>query len=145
MALIYCTCVIFLTCCHEITFMSILRAIAFGWMVQGITDDKSTLVQVMASYHEATTHCLSQCWPRSVLPYGIARLQWVKHVGNVSESGFRFNKYVVIIVSFTLQFQICNLFIVECWFNGTDCTPEKNYEKGPYCFNGPGTGNYVLK
>ena len=28
--------------------------------------------------HQATSHYLSQCWPRSVSPYGITRLQWVK-------------------------------------------------------------------
>ena len=31
----------------------------------GIIDDKSTLVQVMAWYHQATSHYLSQFWPRS--------------------------------------------------------------------------------
>ena len=30
--------------------------------------------------HQATSHYLSQCWPRSVSPYGITRLQWVKIV-----------------------------------------------------------------
>ena len=34
-------------------------------------DDKSSLVQVMAWCHQATSHYLSQCWPRSVLPYGL--------------------------------------------------------------------------
>ena len=41
------------------------------------TDDKSTLVQIMAWCHQATSHYLSQCWPRSLLPYGVTRLQWV--------------------------------------------------------------------
>ena len=40
-------------------------------------DDKSTLVQVMAWCHQATSHYLSQCWPRSLSPYGIPRPQWV--------------------------------------------------------------------
>ena len=40
-------------------------------------DDKSTLVQVMAWCHQATSHHLSQCWPRSQSPYGITRPQWV--------------------------------------------------------------------
>ena len=30
------------------------------------TDDKSTFVLVMAWCHQATTHYLSQCWPRSM-------------------------------------------------------------------------------
>ena len=43
-----------------------------------LTDDKSTLVQVMAWCHQATSHYLSQCWPRPVSPYGVIRPQWVK-------------------------------------------------------------------
>ena len=31
----------------------------------------------MAWYRQATSHYLSQCWPRSMSPYGIARPQWV--------------------------------------------------------------------
>ena len=30
-------------------------------------------VQVMKRCHQATSHCLSQYWPRSVSPYGVAR------------------------------------------------------------------------
>ena len=42
------------------------------------TDDESTLVQVMAWCHQATSHYLSQCWPRYMSPYGVTRPQWVK-------------------------------------------------------------------
>ena len=38
---------------------------------------KSTLVQVMAWCRQATSHYLSQCWPRSLSPYGATRPQWV--------------------------------------------------------------------
>ena len=38
----------------------------------------STLVQVMAWCRQATSHYLSQCWPRYVSPYGVTRPQWVK-------------------------------------------------------------------
>ena len=48
------------------------------WMPQDLTDDKPTLVQVMAWCHQATTHYLNQCWPRSPTPYGVTRPQWVK-------------------------------------------------------------------
>ena len=41
------------------------------------TYDTSTLVQVMGWCRQAPSHYLSQCWPRSVLAYGIIRLQWV--------------------------------------------------------------------
>ena len=44
---------------------------------QDSTDDKSTLVQVMAWCRQATSHYLSQCWPGSVTPYDITRPQWV--------------------------------------------------------------------
>ena len=44
---------------------------------QNPVDEKSTLVQVMAWCHQATSHYLSQCWPRSMPPYGITRPQWV--------------------------------------------------------------------
>ena len=42
------------------------------------TDDKSTLVLVMAWCLKAPSHYLSHCWPRSMLPYVITRPQWVK-------------------------------------------------------------------
>ena len=46
-------------------------------MPQDLTDDKSTLDQVMAWCRQATSHYLSQCWPSSMLPYGVTRPQWV--------------------------------------------------------------------
>ena len=39
------------------------------WMIQNLTYDKSTLVQVMAWCRQATSHYLSQCWPRSLSTY----------------------------------------------------------------------------
>ena len=44
--------------------------LALRWMSLDLTDDKSTLVQVMAWCHQATSHYLSQGWPRSLSPYG---------------------------------------------------------------------------
>ena len=53
--------------------------IALRWMPPNLTDDKSTfLVQVMAWCRQATSHYLSQCWPRSMSPNGVTRPQWVK-------------------------------------------------------------------
>ena len=52
--------------------------IALIWMSPYFTDDQSTLVQVMAWCHQATSHYLSQCWPRSLSPYGVTRPKWVK-------------------------------------------------------------------
>ena len=51
--------------------------IALRWMPLDLTDDKSTLVQVMAWCHQATSHYLSQCCPRSMSSNGITRPQWV--------------------------------------------------------------------
>ena len=50
---------------------------ALRWMSLDLIDDKSTLVQVMAWCRQATSHYLSQCWPRSMSPYGVTRPQWV--------------------------------------------------------------------
>ena len=47
------------------------------WMSLDLTDDKLTLVQVMAWCLMAPSHYLSQCWPRSLSPYGVTRPQWV--------------------------------------------------------------------
>ena len=52
------------------------------WMTLDFTDDKSTLVQVMAWCRQATSHYLSQCWPRSLSPYGVTT-QWVNHICQV--------------------------------------------------------------
>ena len=54
--------------------------IALIWMSLDFTDEQSTLVQVMAWCRQATNHYLSQCWPRSLSPYGITRPQWGKGV-----------------------------------------------------------------
>ena len=51
--------------------------IALRWMPQDLTNDKSTLVQVMAWCRQAASHNLSQCWPRFMLPNGITRPQLV--------------------------------------------------------------------
>ena len=55
----------------------ISREIAPWRLSLNLTDDKSTLVQVMAWCRQATRHYLNQCWPRSMSPYDITRPQWV--------------------------------------------------------------------
>ena len=50
---------------------------ALRWMPWHLTDDKSTLVQVMALCRQVTSYYLSQCWPGSMSPYGVTRPQWV--------------------------------------------------------------------
>ena len=55
-----------------------LLKLCWDVMPQVLIDDKSTLVQVIAWCRQATSHYLSQCWPRSLSPYGVTRPQWVK-------------------------------------------------------------------
>ena len=57
--------------------LGISHEISLRWMPLDLTGDKSTLVQVMAWCRQATSHYLSQCWPRSLSPYGVTRPQWV--------------------------------------------------------------------
>ena len=52
--------------------------IALRWMPHNFTNEKSILVQVMAWCRQATSHCLNQCWPRSMPPYDVTSTQWVK-------------------------------------------------------------------
>ena len=56
--------------------------IALIWKSLGLTDDQSTLVQVMAWCRQATSHYLNQCWHRFISPYGITRPQWVNTYTN---------------------------------------------------------------
>ena len=60
-------------------------------MPQDLTDDKSTLVQVMAWCRQATSHYLNQCWPRSPTPYGVTRPQWVNSTANVEVKAWMSN------------------------------------------------------
>ena len=60
-------------------------------MPQDLTNDKSTLVQVMAWCHQATSHYLSQCWLSSLTPYGVARPQWV----NTEKAPVRFHLMLI--------------------------------------------------
>ena len=48
----------------------ISHEISSKWMSLDLTDDNSTLVQLMAWCRQATSHYLSQCWPRSVAIWG---------------------------------------------------------------------------
>ena len=51
--------------------------IVLRWMSPDLADGRSTLVLVMAWCHQATSHYLSQCWPRSMSPHGVSGPQWV--------------------------------------------------------------------
>ena len=55
--------------------------IVMRWMALDLTDDKPTLVQVMATCPQATSHYQSQCWPRFKSPYDTTKPQWVNSMG----------------------------------------------------------------
>ena len=63
------------------------------------SDIKSTLVHVIACWCQATSHYLSQLWPRSMLPYSFIMPQWVKQM-------FIFNTRF-------LQFEWC--YVIICF------------------------------
>ena len=51
-----------------------------SWALVVRRGEKSIVVSLMAWCRQATRHYLNQCWPRSMLPYGIPRPKWVKLV-----------------------------------------------------------------
>ena len=71
----------------------ISNEIALRWMPLDLTDDKSTLVQVMAWCRQATSHYLSQCWPRSMSPNDVTRPQWANTM-SPRQIGLRFTDIV---------------------------------------------------
>ena len=65
--------------------------ITLRWMPQILTNEKSTLVQVMAWCHQATSHYLNQCWPSSMSSYDITRPQWIKQQVSIEKFDFHSN------------------------------------------------------
>ena len=47
--------------------MGTCNEICLRWMPQNLTNEKSTLIQVLAWCPKATNHYLSQCWPRTMM------------------------------------------------------------------------------
>ena len=54
-------------------------------MPKYITDNHLTLAQMITCCHQATSHYLSQCWPRSMPPYGVTRPHQVFTRGEVDD------------------------------------------------------------
>ena len=90
--------------------------IALRWMPLDLID-KSTLVQVMAWCRQATSHYLSQCWPRSMSPNGVTRPPWVKDRAHLSTFKFfileKFSCIVVLIVFFVI---VQSSGLTSVWF-----------------------------
>ena len=85
-----------------------------------LTDNKSTLVQVMAWCRQATSHYLSQCWPRSMSPNGVTGPQWVNFLNKMDSC------YPVVHLTvgwvLDLNFEVAwmktpskNLVVRSCW------------------------------
>ena len=68
---------------------NISSEIALRWISLELSDDKSTLVQVMAWCRQATSYYLNHCWPRSPMPYVVTRPQWVNTL-RLRQNGFHF-------------------------------------------------------
>ena len=62
------TCVFFKSILQMISKLSTSWEICLRWVPQNPIIDKSTLVQVMAWWCQATSHYMSQCWPRYKWP-----------------------------------------------------------------------------
>ena len=54
------------------------------WIPQNLTNENSTLVQVMAWCCQATRHYLSQCWPRTLSLYSINELIKCNQLHNIT-------------------------------------------------------------
>ena len=52
--------------------------IVIRWVPRNLTDHLSTLVQAMAWCHRATSHYLSQCWPRSLRHMSLGHNELIK-------------------------------------------------------------------
>ena len=59
----------------------------------------------MAWCHQATSHYLSQCWPRFMSPYGVVRPQWVNSTNaallSIWPPGMNFSQMRIILEQFT--------------------------------------------
>ena len=58
--------------------LSLFCRITLKWMLQGLHDDKSTLVQVIAWCRQATSHYLNQCLTKIFVNIRCHKVKWVK-------------------------------------------------------------------
>ena len=84
--------------------------IALRWMSQNVTNDVSTLVYVMAPCCQTTSHYLSQCWPRSMLPYVASRLQWLKFI-DITHLVLKTRKWKISDVTKTRKWKILDVIV----------------------------------
>ena len=96
------------------------RENALIWMLLGFTDDKSTLVQVMAWCRQATSHYLSKCWPRSMLPYGVTRPQcvypsWSREVQIISQGWWCRGQSQPSVITISLKITYLKISVISPW------------------------------
>ena len=94
---------------------------------------KSTLVQVMAWCCKATSHNLSQYWPRYMLPYGVTWPQWVTYLNSTDIAFFTalvivFGKHKSIINLHVPYLMIIHIKAITTKQSMTKCTWMQWYE-----------------
>ena len=101
----------------RLNILSISCEIVLRWTPQDLTDDKSILVQVMAWCRQATSYYLSQCWPRSLAPYGVTRPQWINKP-RLRQNGHHFAddlfKYIFFNENIWISIEISLKFVLKC-------------------------------
>ena len=96
--------------------------IALIWMSLDFINDQSTLGQVMVWCCQATSHYLSQCWPRSLPPYSVTRPERVK-VGSPASTlrNSSCNNHIpkfptnALFTSFRQQFSTTHSHVTSLW------------------------------
>ena len=96
-------------------------------MPQNPSDDKSTLVQVMAWCRQAASHYLSQCCPRSLSPYGVTRPQWVNGFSFVGHQAITWTSGNLLSI-LSLGTKFCEILIKYKTFHSWKCI-----WKCPFC------------
>ena len=92
----------------------ISNEIALRWTSLDLSDDKSTLVQVMAWCRKATSDYVNQCWPRSMPSYGVTTSFW-RHFHHWLHSELSFSQLPVqSVMKFSSQWSLFR-FSVTRW------------------------------
>ena len=85
------------------------------------TDHKSTLGQVMAWCRQATSHYLSQCWPRFMSPNGVSKPQWVNVAKYKTHHNSNYGNYMLFFCYIMIFRPIFHLI----YYSGTSCQWKK--------------------
>ena len=113
-----------------------------GWCISGkgdlrwksldLSDAKSTLVQVMAWCRQATSHYLSQCWPRSMSPYGVIRPQWA-HCDLSHNTPCRFQRWIKWLLFSKLELRACVAVVRTFCSPNSKVTPVSQHCLDNFC------------